>query len=161
MHRYKKKIGVGILLLAILVLCGFIGQLNVRKSLFKVSSDFAAFAVDDDGDGALIIKDGNISESTFKLDNSFVTLEFSYELYGIQPVNANLHIEVRSLDFPENVLEWEFVPGTMLPQGAMKIDLKSFKGQTVQMSIACKGEFEESGGVLLKDIYLSKLYTGD
>ena len=160
-RRHARKIKLAAVLLVILVICGVVGQMNARKELFKVCSDAFAWT-DTDGSKGLDVQAKTVVQGTFLLDDSFVTLEFDYEIYGMEsvPEDGNLHIEIRSAALPDNVLQWEFVPGTMENSGTVQIDLKVFKGQQIQISISCKGGFLDDSGVLLNNLQLSKLYIG-
>ena len=159
-RRYARKIKIAAFLLAILVICGIIGQMNVRKKLVDVCPDALPWSFEGNSAG-LDVHTDEITEGNFTLSSSFVTLEFDYEIYDVVdiPSDGNLHIEIISAASPENILLWEFVPGTLESSGHVQIDLKAFKGQEIQIRISCKGDFAQ-GGIRLENLKLSKLYVG-
>lgn len=152
-RRHARKIKLAAVLLAILIVCGVVGQLNVSRNLAKIAPDAFAWQ---EGD-CLDISKGESIEGTVEIDNSYVTLKFDYQIDGTDAVSkdSNLHIEIQSLSSPDHRLVWEMVPGTMENKGEIQIDLKAFKGQAVHMMISPK-----DCGIRLDNIKLSKMYIG-
>ena len=157
-RRHARKIKLAAVLLVILIVCGAVGQLNVQKNLVKVAPD------------AFVWQEGKYFDLTeavdiegkVEIDNSFVTMRLDYQVYGTKtvPNDGNIHIEIQSVNTPDNVLIWEFVPGAMESCGEIQIDLQSFKGQTVNMLFSVEGDFSDDSGVRLENIKLSKMYIG-
>ncbi len=160
----KKKLGIVILLAVIAAGCFFVGQYNVKKSLFALSEDFAKTKVEDNGVSLLSLHPGDEIEGSLKLGSSYVTLTFDYEVKlpdGEQlSSDANLEINVTCPDIPDGRILWAFEPGKMETSGSMNVDLKAFKGKNINMKFTCKGSLPKGGKVRVKNIYVSKMYAG-
>lgn len=159
----KRKIGIIVILLLIAVACYFIGQYNVKKSLFSLSEDFDQQKTEVEKEEILYIPVGSEVEGSVSMGSASVTLTFDYEwklLNGRSlPEDANLKLEITCPELPDGNLEWAFEPGKIEERGKVTVDLKAFKGKEIQMKVICQGDFTEGNGIILKNIYVSKLYT--
>ena len=158
----KRKIGIIIILALIAIACFFVGQHNVKRSLFSLSEDFNGQKTEVQKENVLYLPVGSDIEGSVNMGSSYVTLTFDYEwdLEDDQmlPEDANLQIDISCPEIPDNHLQWAFEPGKIEKKGSAAVDLKSFKGRKIQMKITCKGGGDGKMGVFLKNIYISKMY---
>lgn len=161
----KKKIGIIVLLIIIAAGCFAVGQINVKRSLFSMSDAFEYAATEYNEEKVLYLTCDEGAEGSVDLGSSYVTLSFDYEIEmssgETMPEDANLQIDITCPEMPENSLQWAFEPGKMQASGSMDVDLKTFKGKEVDIKFTCKGNFEEGCGIILKDMYVSKMYIGN
>lgn len=160
----KKKLGIIILLVVVAVGCFLIGQYQVKKSLFSASEDFNVVKKEYNGEDVLLLTPDSFAQGSLRLGSSYVSLTFDYEVYlpdeQPMPSDANLQIDITSPDAPDNHLQWAFEPGKMEHTGSMSVDIKAFQGKNIDMTFTCKGSFSEESGIVVRNVYISKMYAG-
>ncbi len=160
-RKYARKIKIAAILLVILIICGVFGQMNLEKVMAETYRNQLPWMVRDNV-FVLDVEYGENIEGAINIPDGFVSLKLDCEVYGMEklPKDASLQIRISSLSAPGNVMEWGYLLQDVKEE-EIPLDIRNFKNQEVTLTIWCQGDFEENSGLLLKNLVISKMYTGN